>query len=94
MTAFNMNQPPNRLPHVWTARISKTARPVLELIVELAQHLEHLESKLPFAQDVGDMARCDDETHVYLEADLHGLCELSELDINIHNGRVYIRVAK
>jgi len=80
-------------PDFLSASSNEPRRSLQALFVELAHYLETLNNSPSITADGESLDRWDDEKFTYLEADLPGISE-SEIDINIHNGRVYIRVAR
>jgi HSP20 family molecular chaperone IbpA len=80
-------------PDFLSASSNEPRRLLQALFVELAHYLETLNNSPSITADGESLDRCDDENFTYLEADLPGISE-SEIDINIHDGRVYIRMGR
>jgi HSP20 family molecular chaperone IbpA len=87
-----------------TGRLNREAYPQLapsfdsagrlqELVVELTNYIERLQSNLRIREEGGAVEIWGDEEFTYLEAKLPGIVE-SEIDINVHAGGVYVRVMR
>ena len=69
------------------------ATPIHELFVELVQILEQIKDGSRATGDDGSMDRWEDDEYVYLQTDLEAIFG-SEIDINVHDGRFYVRVER
>ena len=69
------------------------SRAVRKLFVELVQHLERLKDSPVAKSSRESLERWEDEENIYLETDLASVFA-PEFDVNVHDGRVYIRMAR
>ncbi len=67
--------------------------PVLSLLVELVRGLEKLGATADSAKDECESSQWNDDAFTYLEGDLPDDSS-AEIDINIHDGRLYVRIAR
>ena len=67
--------------------------PVHELFVELVQILEQIKDGSRAASDDASIDRWEDDEYVYLQTDLEAIFG-SEIDINVHDGRFYVRLER
>jgi HSP20 family molecular chaperone IbpA len=66
---------------------------VRRLFVELVQHLERLKDSPVAKSNGGSLERWEDDENIYLETELSSVFA-SEIDVNVHDGRVYVRLAR
>jgi HSP20 family molecular chaperone IbpA len=76
-----------------TARTTNHSKAVQKLFVELVGILERLRESPSVKSNEGTLERWEDEEYIYLETDL-GSVSAPEIDVNVHDGRVYIRMAR
>jgi len=75
------------------AKKTDHSKSVHKLFVELVRILERLtDSPLPKPSS-GSLDRWEDEDNIYLETDVSSVFA-REIDVNVHNGKVYIRLAR
>ena len=74
-------------------KVSDRSTAIQDLFVELVQVLERLKDNSGASCDGGSMDRWEDEEYVYLQTDLEAIFG-SEIDINVHDGRFYVRVER
>ncbi len=67
--------------------------PIHELLVELVQILEQIKDGSRASGDSELMDRWEDDEYVYLQTDLEAIFG-SEIDINVHEGRFYVRLER
>ncbi len=75
--------------------MSQSSRPssLKELLAELAEVLHAMKQAPVTASQRAAVERWEDDDYIYLETDLEGARE-TEIDINLHDGRFYIRVER
>jgi hypothetical protein len=94
MSAFNSHRSSNRLPLAFIGRPSAGEKTLGETIAAVLASLQELPSKNDALAASGVVERCEDESHIYLEGDLQEDHDAVALDLTIHEGRFYIRLAK
>jgi hypothetical protein len=72
---------------------TKPSTAVHELFVELVQILERLKDSTEDSGGENRLERWEDDAFVYLQTDLNLIFE-SEIDINVHDGRFYVRLER
>jgi HSP20 family molecular chaperone IbpA len=86
------------LPSIRLHPDSSTIKPerstaIQDLFVELVEILEKLKQSPRAISEDGSVERWEDKEFVYLQADLEAVFE-SEIDINVHDGQFYVRLAR
>jgi HSP20 family molecular chaperone IbpA len=90
MKSTSMSIHPIRLDREAPATSADCSTPAQSLFVELVQILEQIKNSPQADSGEQSIERWEDDSFIYLETDLEGIFD-SEIDINIHDGRFYLR---
>ena len=75
------------------AKVAGRATPIERLFVELVEVLERFRENSQPAPAGSSLECWEDGEFIYLEADLGAIFE-SEIDINVHDGRLYAHIER
>jgi HSP20 family molecular chaperone IbpA len=75
------------------APTSPRSTAIQDLFIELVQILERLKNSPADPAGSKSIDRWDDDQYIYLETDLGAIFD-SEIDINVHDGRFYVRLER
>jgi hypothetical protein len=83
----------NRRAHRGSGAPASAPRPLLDLLVELVLGLEQVQDDPGVIDCGGPPQRWDGDGYTYFEVELPRMLA-SEIDINVHAGRVFIRLGR
>jgi hypothetical protein len=75
------------------ARNTDHSRSVNDLFVELLQILDRIKNSPRTSSGHGKLERWEDAEYIYLQTNLDSVFD-EEIDVNVHDGRVYVRLER